>query len=801
MIKARYALLATLLLAACGGSGGGGGGSGDPDGSDGGAPGKLYNATITRTSMGVPHIQAQDYGSLGYGYGYAFAEDNLCTMLEDYVTIRGERARHFGRNGSYSIPAAGVTVGNVDSDFFWKLMATDEVVERLRNGARTEVQDIGRGYVAGFNRYIAELKRGEHPGRHAACANAAYLQPISEADMYRRIFRLSIIASSTVFASEIARATPPPLSGPDAEQPDPETIKAALAANPGPFAAFGTNKRLGSNMYGLGPQATQTGEAMLFGNPHFPWSGTERLYLVHLTVPGKMDIMGASLYGVPLVLIGFNDKLAWSHTVSTAYHFTFYYLPLNPLNPKQYFHEGKLTSMTPVPLSVQVKEADGSLSTESRTLYRTQYGPIVKMSVSGIPVLGWDRGRAYTLRDANAENDRLMNQFFAWNTAQSLGEFKEHHASILGVPWVNTVAAAPGQNVYYGDLTVVPNTPDTLVKDCTPPIIGTLLSTAAPGLPLLYGNRADCAWQNDPDAPPGIFGRTNLPKLDRADWVANMNDSYWLTNPAQPLTGYARIIGDEGTERTLRTRLGILQIQQRLNGADGRPGTKFSFDDLKHIVLDSRIYSGELARADVIKDLCSRAADACAALKLWDGKANLDSRGMHVWLEFWRNLSDVNNYWKVPFSINDPVNTPNTLDTGKLAVGRALVNAQNAIRDAGLALDARWGDVHRSAVHGSPAPSVFGSEGSVGAFTVADSAGLTPTGYHVDFGNSYIQAVTWENGRVRAEGFVTYSESTDPASPHFADFTQRYMQKQWLRFPFTADEIAADRKSSLQLSE
>src|SRR3546814_4631582 len=56
---------------------------------------------------------------------------------------------------------------------------------------------------------------------------------------------------------------------------------------------------------------------LLWGNPHFPWSGTERLYLAHLTIPGRFDIMGASLYGLPAVLIGFNDHFAWSHTVST----------------------------------------------------------------------------------------------------------------------------------------------------------------------------------------------------------------------------------------------------------------------------------------------------------------------------------------------------------------------------------------------------------------------------------------------------------------------------------------------------
>ena len=51
---------------------------------------------IRRTEFGTPHIVARNYRSLGYGYGFAFAQDNLCTIAEDYVTVDGERSRWFG---------------------------------------------------------------------------------------------------------------------------------------------------------------------------------------------------------------------------------------------------------------------------------------------------------------------------------------------------------------------------------------------------------------------------------------------------------------------------------------------------------------------------------------------------------------------------------------------------------------------------------------------------------------------------------------------------------------------------------
>ena len=59
--------------------------------------------------------------------------------------------------------------------------------------------------------------------------------------------------------------------------------------------------------------------------------------------------------------------------------------------------------------------------------------------------------------------------------------------------------------------------------------------------------------------------------------------------------------------------------------------------------------------------------------------------------------------------------------------------------------------------------------------------------------------MTWDTDGVHAEGFLTYSQSTDPASPHFADFTEAYSQKRWHRFPFHPDEIAAAQESQITL--
>src|SRR5215212_9918378 len=93
------------------------------------APATAYKAQISRTSYGIPHVLAHDWGGLGFGAGYAYAEDNLCTLANEIVTVRGRRARFFGPDG-VTVASAKVSDRNIDSDFFWQQIRDRRVVER-----------------------------------------------------------------------------------------------------------------------------------------------------------------------------------------------------------------------------------------------------------------------------------------------------------------------------------------------------------------------------------------------------------------------------------------------------------------------------------------------------------------------------------------------------------------------------------------------------------------------------------------------------------------------------------------------
>ncbi|MDX1669467.1 MAG: penicillin acylase family protein, partial [Limnobacter sp.] len=428
----------------------------------------------------------------------------------------------------------------------------------------------------------------------------------------------------------------------------------------------------------------------------------------------------------------------------------------------------------------------------------------------------------------------------------SLEEFIDLHGSVLGVPWVNTVASGPNQPAYYGDLTVVPHVTDEKTAECSSEPFHTVIQQVAAGLPVLDGSRSECDWGSDADAPAeGVFGRGNLPSMQREDYVHNCNDSYWLTNPRDPITGFDRIIGDEDTERTLRTRLCILQAERRLDGSDEFGSEPLMTQDLlKDIALNSEIYSATLTQQQVLGTLCMAPAlvgtespepvqtgEACAALEQWDGKTNLDSQGAHLWREFWTRvnrgpavagmaapvgppelpnipgspLAAPTNTWTNAYSSDDPVNTPNGLNPANPFIAAAFADAIRAVQASGFAFDAPLGDIQFSDVHNNELIPVFGGSSPAGAFTIARTGSLNADGYRVDYGNSYIQAVTWVTGpdgsiKPKADAMLTYSNSTDPASPFYDDYTKAYAAKDWLTLPFTKEEIEQQKISQIVLT-
>jgi acyl-homoserine-lactone acylase len=298
-----------------------------------------------------------------------------------------------------------------------------------------------------------------------------------------------------------------------------------------------------------------------------------------------------------------------------------------------------------------------------------------------------------------------------------------------------------------------------------------------------------------------------MPAMVRADYVQNSNDSYWLSNGQAPLPAFAPIVGPTAVLQNLRTRSGLIEIARRLAGADGLDGRSFDPGKVKTLLFWNKVLAADLYLDDALK-LCRATpvatstsgksvnlTKACDVLAQWDRRVDNDSRGAHLFIEFWRLAEKIPAAYATPFDPADPVNTPRGLKTDAATgakVLQALADAVELLETQKLPLDARWGEVH-FAVRGDARIPVHGGEGSAGVLNAQQSrfnaalGGYTP--YH---GSSYIQVVTFDAKGPVAEAVLSYSQSTDPASSHYGDQTRLYSQEAWHRLPFHADEIAAE---------
>ncbi len=760
-------------------------------------PAAEYAATIRTTSYGVPHVLADNFKGAGFGYGYAFAQQNICLYAEELVTLRGERAQYFGATGGY-LGQLGTISGNVDSDFFYKLLMTKAQAERVKAESSQSARDIVTGFAAGYNRYLSDTGVAKLP---AECAGADWVKPMSEDEAYLRLTQAAIAGSSLNFINQIGAAQPPKATVASLKANRPAKLPSTKQLAESTMVASLKNLQehtIGSNGYGLGKEVTQSGKGMVLGNPHFPWWGALRLHQIHLTVPSeKYDVMGATLLGVPLPLIGFNSTLGWTHTFSTDNRFTLRYLALDPANPTRYVKDGVSKPMTAVPLSISAKGSDGKLTTINRTLYTSEFGPMV-MDNS----FTWSTSAAFAIQDANYANYKLIDQVLLNGKATTVDGLLQAAATHTAMPWVNTMAADKNGDAMYFNYSVAAKVADTQLSVCVPPPFQGLL--AANGLVVMTGTTGACDWS-------GSVGAAQRPSIKRSDYIVNANDSHWWSTAQSFLTGYPKIIATgpdaEGSVQGERTRTGHAIVRDRLSGADGLPGSRFTVANLQQIYQKSRFFKAEkwlpgfAAECLASASASAAAKDACTVLKDWDKTHTPGSSGAILFFEFYAALGELeaSSWWSVPYQATDPLETPR----GNAGTAAALAKLETLVAstqfDSAAKRRARPADVQVLSRAEGPLSIPGGrytfnnwrgqkTEVAPGSFIYTADPKTNAGAY----GNSYMQFVTWDDAGPVAEGILTYSQSSNPASANFSDQTRKYAAGEWVKLPYTEAQIKAD---------
>lgn len=768
-----------------------------------------YEAEIRRTTHGVAHVRAPDWGSLGFGQGFACARDHLPTIADQVAKVRGERSRFHGPGGSGD---------HLADDFGYRALDLLGRAPGLRDAQPPWVREMVDGYTAGYNAHLAEARsQGTLPGW---CSGAGWIRPLSALDMYAYLADVALLGSGRNLVGLIGRAEAP---GPDG--PVPPSPARELGAAPG-----------ASNGWAFGGDATAGGHGLVVANPHFPWYGEARFWECHLTIPGTLDVYGVSLLGVPGVQIGFNRRLAWTHTFSRGHRFTVYALDLVDGEPTRYRHGDAIRDLEPTTYRVEVADGDGGTDTVERTLWSSHHGPVLNL-----PVLGWGPETAYAYRDANLDNTRVLELFLRTDLAGSVDELRDLYAEVDAMPWVNTLAADSTGRAWYIDASSTPNLAPDAQERFTARLGDDFIAALMyeNRIALLDGSDPRDDWVEEPGARlPGLVPFPRLPQLERRDFVVNANDSHWLTNPAAPLEGYSVLHGLERTPRSLRTRQNL--ISAAALAATGAVTAESSLD----VLLANRSLSADLLVDGVVErcrvvgrvQLGDRSVDLHAAagvLAGWDRRCDLDSVGAALWRETMASLPpaawlDAGPLFTSGFDPADPVatpagSTPPPDDGGPDPVATAVAAALVALEAAGVPFDAPLGEVQWAARGTERVPVHGGGEGEgilnvlapVGTLRSAsleplpdapapvpgraDRTGLSVGGYQVAYGTSFVMAVEMRPGGPRGLGLLAYGQAGDTLSPHHHDGTGAFAAKTARPLLFTDAEIDADPDLSVRV--
>ncbi|GIH19286.1 penicillin acylase family protein [Rugosimonospora africana] len=760
-----------------------------------------YAAVIRRTSYGIPHITGSTLANVMFGQGWAYAEDRFCDLDDQVIKVRSQRSRWFG---------PGADGANIATDLGYREIDIMGLATAQLARLSTEESQVIEGYVAGYNGYLAKVGAANVPGW---CAGAPWITPITDVDVLAYQRDVALLGSGQNFLAAMAAASPPGSAAPTVGGTLVEQgVRNALAQEAGDGA-------LGSNGWALGSQKSTTGKGALVANPHFPWQGNLRFWESQLTVPNQFNVYGGSLGGVPGVQIGFTNNVAWTHTIAAGARYTFYSLNLVPGSPTRYLVDGVPEAMTSKTITIQVNYGSGPVN-YTTTLYQSRYGPIIDLS-SLDPGLGWSTASAMTYRDANIDNDRIMRQWLDIAKAGDVGGIRDAITRDQGIPWVNTIATDSAGHAWYADASQTP--------DLSPASIAEWESNP---LGILDGSNSANAWVTAPGArSPGLIPFGAQPQLQRGDYVFNANDSHWLANTKQLLTGYSPLQGFEGMPQTVRTRQNVALLEGKFPGTVDSSG-RFSLTGLGTAILSDTTFTSDQLASAVVTACRARGSTpvvvdgnsvnispGCSALAAWDRTFDVGSGGAVLWRETIASVLDqypdalttAGPLWGVSFSPTDPGHTPRGAPADPMPLLQAMARAILRLRGLGYAPNVKLQTVQYTIKNNVriPVPGAGESVGIANAVYFEDDTNtsleprmsggtplagtdLTSAGYVVNFGTSFLATVQFAASGPQARGLLTFGESGSPSSPHYSDQTQLFKTKTLRPMLYTDSAINSD---------
>lgn len=352
------------------------------------------NLTIHRDAWGVPHIFGKTNGDTAFGLAYAHAEDDFTTIQTTLLAARGRVGHYRGREGA--------TV-----DFFVKFFDFPGKGAAKYEEMSETFKRVAEGYVNGLNYYAAthpkEVEYDIFPVQPEDITTGYMMSIASFIGVPRRLAEL--------FGEE----RPRPVSSYTEE---PEEVK-------------------GSNAFAFAPNRTADGSTILVANTHQPWTGPLAWYEAHIKSEEGWNAAGGLFPGSPVLTIGFNEHLGWTHTVNRPDLIDTFVLTMHPEDPLKYRFDGEWRTLSERKIKLRVKVMGFLRINVKRKVYDSLYGPTLKT----------DHG-TYAIRYGGYDDAGALDQWLHMSLAQNKEEWNAAMAT-QELPMFNTVYADKAGNISY----------------------------------------------------------------------------------------------------------------------------------------------------------------------------------------------------------------------------------------------------------------------------------------------------------------------------------------------------------------
>lgn len=426
---------------------------------------------IYRDEHGIPHIYASSLHDLFFAQGYVHAQERFWQMDFWRHIGSGRLSEMFGED-------------QAETDAFLRTMGWGRLAEQELAESSPEAVAILTAYAEGVNAYLAG-----HSGSAISLEYAilGLLTPDYEPEPWTPVHSLTWAKAMAWdlrgnIDVEIERAllmkvfTPQQLADLYPAYPSDHPVivesfpveaarvqeSSATAFIPAEAALLTASRNLalldpllgpggtgiGSNSWAVSGQLTESGMPLLANDPHLGIQMPSIWYQIGLHCRPKSEacpyeVAGFSFAGVPGVVIGHNDRIAWGFTNNGPDVMDLYIEKVNPQNPNQYEVNGQWVDFETRTETILV----GGGEAVEVTVRSTRHGPVIS-DVYGLEEFGEQAGMdlpenfVVALRWTALEPAHIFEAIWGFNKAQGWDEFRAAARSFT----------VPAQNLLYADV-------------------------------------------------------------------------------------------------------------------------------------------------------------------------------------------------------------------------------------------------------------------------------------------------------------------------------------------------------------